>query len=49
MMQFAEAQMEYNRMLEKWRPGYNELQRKAGLAHTLILASDNAKGNSESE
>lgn len=26
--QFAEDQIEYNRMLEKWRPGYNELQRK---------------------
>lgn len=26
---FAEDQIEYNRMLEKWRPGYNELQRKA--------------------
>jgi len=25
----AEDQMEYNRMLEKWRPGYNELQKKA--------------------
>jgi len=27
-LQFAEDQIEYNRMLEKWRPGYNELQRK---------------------
>ena len=28
MLQRAEDQMEYNRMLEKWRPGYNELQKK---------------------
>lgn len=26
---FAEEQMEYNRKMEKWRPGYNELQNKA--------------------
>lgn len=29
LSKFAEDQMEYNRMLEKWRPGYNELQKKA--------------------
>jgi len=31
-LQVAEDQIEYNRMLEKWRPGYNELQRKVTTA-----------------
>ena len=28
-LQVAIAQMEYNRKMEKWKPGYNELQQKA--------------------